>query len=120
LKKILIINKDTNSSLDGDVRVKVAASEDEKIKCTYLEAPSLHSKVDEITIGGYQYKENDHNPQGSYKYKTFDYNSEHQAFDIRIKYAQVAVCEFRPANTHIPHRECKDDSFLGTIWSWIA
>ena len=49
--KVLLINKDTNASLNGKVLVKSELTS--VLKCFYMEASSLTDK--EITIGGYKF-----------------------------------------------------------------
>ena len=50
--KILLINKDTNKSLNGTVNVYSRLTGD--LMCLNMEAPSLDSK-DNITIAGYNF-----------------------------------------------------------------
>lgn len=50
--KIVLLNKDTNASLNGTVLIKSELTG--SLKCIYLEAPSLTSK-DGIKIAGYNF-----------------------------------------------------------------
>ena len=44
--KILILNKDTNRSLSGNVRVQIQSTSTVKMECTLLKANSMESKAD--------------------------------------------------------------------------
>lgn len=43
--KFLIINKDTNTSLDGYVNLQVKSKEGQAMTCIYMKAPNLTSKA---------------------------------------------------------------------------
>lgn len=54
--KVLILNKDnTNTTLNGTVKITIQSSKGIKMKCFYFKAPNFASKIDDITIGGYKY-----------------------------------------------------------------
>jgi hypothetical protein len=61
--KVLLINKDTNSSLNGTFYIKLEMKN--PMKCIYMEAPSLDLK-DNITIGGYHFIGRNAEAQGEF------------------------------------------------------
>ena len=69
--KILLINKDTNESLNGKVLVKSQLTT--PLKCIYMEAPSLTEK-ENITIGGYRFIGGNATVQGEFVSKKVVYN----------------------------------------------
>lgn len=93
-EKFLLINKDTNQSLNGTVFVKSHIKS--PMKCIYMEAPSLDSK-DNITIGGYNFIGGNAEAQGSFIQKKLAYDEIYGGYDIPIKYAQAVVCEVQDA-----------------------
>lgn len=69
--KIVILNKDTNKSLNGTVLIKSKLTGD--LECIYLEAPSLTSK-DGVTISGYNFIGGNATVNGTYQQKIVKYN----------------------------------------------
>lgn len=89
--RYVILNKDTNSSLNGNVHI-IPKTGEARVGCIYLEAPSLASKAENMKIAGHQYIGGNFTPQGTYKKTYILFNSSINGFAIPIKYAQVALC----------------------------
>lgn len=64
--KFLILNKDTNNNLNGTVKISVKSTETERMKCIYLEAPSLNSPASDIRIAGHKYQTGNQTLIGNY------------------------------------------------------
>ena len=64
--KYLLINKDTNASLNG--KVLITSELTSSLRCITLEAPSL-TATDGVTIAGYSFKGGNSSLQGSFKSK---------------------------------------------------
>jgi hypothetical protein len=62
--KVLLINKDTNTSLNGTVQIKSDLTM--ALKCIYMQAPSLTSKTG-ITIAGYNFVGGNSTVNGTYE-----------------------------------------------------
>lgn len=92
IHRYLIINKDTNVSLNGKVNIITKANKGTKMKCIYLQASSLTSKADNMTLAGHQYIGLNSTPQGTYKQFYYDYNPDLKGYSVDIKYAQAAIC----------------------------
>ena len=101
-KKIVILNKDMNTSLNTTVKIMVQSSKNEKLKCTYLTAPSFSSKIEDIRMGGYTYVGGSNLPKGKYATKDYIYDTNDHSYYVNIKYAESALCEVTNVNTHIP------------------
>lgn len=82
--KVVIINKDTNSSIKNDiVNVTIGSSSD--MECYSLKGPNLTAKAG-ITLGGYTYAANNAKPVGSFQ--TFKVGvTGNGTFQIPISYA---------------------------------
>lgn len=73
---IVVINKDTDPTLDSSVLIQIRSAETSRLSCIYLEAPSLDSKADEMTIGGHKYVAGNATPTGTYERKLINYDPE--------------------------------------------
>lgn len=87
----MIINKDTNASLLGEVIVQTRSEKNVVMKCIYLEAPSLTEKTN-ILIGGHSYIAGNFTAQGPLKQVNILYEPSKFGFSVPIKYAQAALC----------------------------
>ncbi len=90
LFKLVLLNKDTNTTLNGTVLVKSQLTG--VMKCIYMEAPSLSAK-DGITIAGYNYIGGNATVNGTFVQKKIQYNHAAEGYQIPIKYAQAVLCE---------------------------
>jgi hypothetical protein len=106
LYKILIINKDTNTSLAGKVTIYAQADSRTTMSCIYMEAPSLTSKADQIKIGGHYYIGGNSTPHGTYSNVYYSYDTNLKGFLVDIKYAQAVLCEIPNPNIVIPTKQC--------------
>lgn len=105
-KKYLILNKEINPLLSGEVTIKVIADVKTTLSCTYMQAAHLNSKADEMTIGGLSYIGGNPIPQGSYAKINYNYDESIEGFSIRLNHAQVALCEMPNTNLVIPTQTC--------------
>lgn len=92
LNKFLILNKDTNATLFGKVNLQAKAYPGTKCTCYYMQASSLSSKADNITLAGHTYTFGNSTPQGNFSTVDYIYNSDIKGFAIDIRYAQIALC----------------------------
>lgn len=100
----MLLNKDTNASLNGKVLIKSELTS--ILKCIYMEAPSLTDK-DNITIGGYKFIGGNATAQGSFVQKKVSYNYAANGYEIPIKYAQAVLCETADEKFKWPRGEKK-------------
>ena len=69
--KYLIINKDSNPSLNGNVEIMARGDASSKLTCIYLEAPSLTSKGADIKMGGHSFVGGNFTVQGRFEKHIF-------------------------------------------------
>jgi hypothetical protein len=78
-----------NASLNGNVYVKTRLTK--PATCLYLKAPSLSSTKD-ITIGGYKFVGNSHEPIGTYTTFKILFDSATNSYPVPLKYAEAVLC----------------------------
>ena len=86
---MVLLNKDTNTTLNGTVLIKSELTGD--MTCIYMEAPSLSSKTG-ITIAGYNYQASNTSINGTFYNKIINYSKADSGYQIPIKYAQAVYC----------------------------
>ena len=90
--RVVILNRDQNTTLNGVAFIQVQSRPSSMMRCIYMSAPSLSSKGEDITIGGYKYNPNNSTPTGSFDETVYEYDSLIGGYKVNIKYAQVASC----------------------------
>lgn len=103
--RVVILNKDTNSSASGEVNIQAMATSSTKMKCVYLRAPSLTSKAPDMSIGGYQYNADSSVPTGTFEQIEYSYSEDIMGYKVPIKYAEACHCELPNPNIIIPQTD---------------
>ena len=110
--RVVLLNRDQNTTLNGVVYVQVQSKPNSLMRCIYMEAPSLSSKGEDITIGGLKYNPNNSTPTGTFNEVTYNYDSLIGGYKVQMRYAQVASCSIPNANLIIPSiSECSFENY---------